>query len=74
MTTATIPRDRPATITLPEASRRIGISVSLGYELAAADRFPCRVIKAGRRIVVPTAELDRLLGRADDRRASPDAV
>jgi hypothetical protein len=59
---------RPLAVTMPAACRELGISVSLGYELAAAGTFPCRIIRAGRRIVVPRAELDRLLGIAEDQR------
>ncbi len=66
--------DKPPTLTITAACRELGISTSLGYELAAAGGFPCRVIKAGRRIVVPTADLDRLLGRVDDRRTDQDAA
>ena len=73
MSTATIP-EKSLTLTLPEASRQLGFSPSLGYELAASDRFPCRVIKAGRRIVVPRREVERLLGLTDDRRDPRDAA
>jgi excisionase family DNA binding protein len=50
------------TLTIPEASALLGISQSLGYELAQAGLFPCRVVHAGRRVLVPRAELERLLG------------
>jgi excisionase family DNA binding protein len=54
--------DERQTFTVPEASELLGISKSLGYELAQAGLFPCRVIHAGRRVLVPRAELERLLG------------
>lgn len=58
LTVDTVPR----TVTLPEAARLLGIGKSLAYELVSRDQFPCRVIRAGKRIVVPRRELDRLLG------------
>ncbi len=50
-----------ATVTLPEAAELLGISRDHAYQLVRRDEFPCRVIRLGRRVVVPTAELDRLL-------------
>ncbi len=55
----------PEGVTVPLACRRLGISTSLGYELIASGRFPCRTIRAGRRIIIPRAELDRVLGCTD---------
>ena len=54
---------RPAreTHTLREACERLGIGKTLGYELARAGRFPVPVIRAGRRLLVSRAALDRLL-------------
>ncbi len=49
------------THTLQEACKRIGIGKTLGYELARAGAFPVPVIKAGRRLLVSRAALDRLL-------------
>ena len=43
-------------------------------ELVQREQFPCKVIRAGRRVVVPRAELERLLGLTDDRRDPPDAA
>jgi hypothetical protein len=57
--TATVPR---GTTSVPEAGRRLGIGRNLAYELAATGRFPVRVIRAGKRMLVPIAELDRILG------------
>jgi len=50
------------TISIPEAARRLGISRGHAYELAAADMFPVRIIRAGRRVLVPVAEVERALG------------
>jgi hypothetical protein len=62
-----------ATTSIEDASARIGIGRSLGYQLAREDRFPVPVIRAGRRLLVPTAALERLLSglpvQAEERRA-----
>jgi len=57
-----------ATMTVPEAARRLGISRGHAYELAAAGKFPAPIIKAGNRILVPTAGLDRALGLDPEQR------
>ena len=57
-------------VTVPAACADLGISSSLGYELIAKGEFPCRVIRAGRRLIVPRAELDRVLG---DHTRQPDS-
>jgi predicted DNA-binding transcriptional regulator AlpA len=54
-------RQWPATVGIPEASAALGISRSHGYELAATDEFPVRLIRAGGRVVVITSDLIRLL-------------
>ena len=46
---------------IPEASARLGIGRTLGYELARAGRFPVPVIRLGRRMVVSKAAIERLL-------------
>lgn len=61
-------------VTVPAACADLGISTSLGYELIARGEFPCRIIRAGRRIIVPRAEIDRLLGHADDQQEGVDAA
>lgn len=50
------------TVDVATAAKAIGISRSTAFKLIAADEFPVRVIRAGRRIVVPTAGLRTLLG------------
>lgn len=44
---------------VPEASRMLGISRGLGYELARCGKLP--VIRFGRRLLVPKAALERML-------------
>ena len=46
-------------LSIEEVSNLLGISRSLGYELAAQGRIP--TVRLGRRIVVARAALERLL-------------
>jgi excisionase family DNA binding protein len=46
-------------LSIEETSSLLGISRSLGYELAAQGRIP--TVRLGRRVVVPRAALERLL-------------
>lgn len=55
-------RDRLA-MSVEEASRALGISKSLGYELVASGQLPS--VRLGRRIVVPRAALERMLTGGD---------
>lgn len=48
------------TTDLETAAEIIGIGRTLAYELAKNDAFPVRLIRLGRRVVVPTADLTRL--------------
>jgi predicted DNA-binding transcriptional regulator AlpA len=59
----------PASLSLIEAAALLGIGRTHAYNLAAAGRFPVRVLRLGRVIRVPTAPLLYLLGLA----ASADA-
>ena len=52
----------PPTVDIEEAARLLGCGRSLAYELARRGEFPCRVLRLGRRYVVPSADLLRLLG------------
>jgi hypothetical protein len=54
-------RQWPATVGIPSASAALGISRSHGYELATRDEFPARLIRAGGRVLVITADLINLL-------------
>jgi excisionase family DNA binding protein len=49
----------PATISVEEAGRRLGIGRNSAYEAARRREIP--VIKIGRRLLVPIAALDRML-------------
>ena len=55
-----VPHDR-RTVPVPQAARELGISRSLAYKLVWLNRFPCKTIRAGNRILVVRADLDRLL-------------
>ena len=62
-------QQRPATMTVEEAASALGISRSLAYELAKADRLPAPVIRLGRRLVVSREGLERALAREAASRA-----
>lgn len=49
----------PATTTIVEAAKRLGIGRNQAYEAAHRGEIP--VIKIGARLLVPTLALDRLL-------------
>ncbi len=49
------------TLTIPEVAAALGLARSTAYELAAADRLPVPTIRAGRRLLVSRAALDRLI-------------
>lgn len=51
----------PAAIDVETASRAFGLGRTTGYALAKADKFPCKLIKAGRSYRVITADLLRVL-------------
>jgi excisionase family DNA binding protein len=57
------PRDALSSVTLsvPEASRLLGVSRGFGYELARSGRLP-GVRKLGSRYLVVTSELKAYLG------------
>ncbi|MCA1605939.1 MAG: DNA-binding protein [Actinobacteria bacterium] len=59
----------PATVSLGTACGPFGISQSYGYALARAGQFPCRVLRVGRRYVVPTEGIIAVL-TADDSAAA----
>ncbi len=44
-----------------DASRALGFSPAKGYELVRSGRFPCRVLRIGRKTRVVTASLLRVL-------------
>ena len=51
-----------ATIDVETAGAILGIGRSKSYELAKADEFPVRVLRIGRRYLVPTPAILELLG------------
>ncbi|MCM3687689.1 helix-turn-helix transcriptional regulator [Kocuria rosea] len=54
---------RPLTIPLwPDAAQALGIGRSTAYELVRLGQFPIRVLRLGRKLRVPTAELYHFLG------------
>ncbi len=66
--------DLPAVVDVETASRALGISRSHGYNLARAEQFPCRVIRAGRSFRIPTTDLRRVLGVTDQAPATTAAA
>jgi len=50
-----------ATIDAPDAFKVLGLSRNTGYSLIARGEFPCQVIKAGKRLLIPKIALERLL-------------
>ncbi|HEY3713874.1 MAG TPA: hypothetical protein VGL39_05040 [Jatrophihabitantaceae bacterium] len=49
------------TTNVPTASRFLGIGANLGYELVARGEWPTRVLRLGKKIRIPTADLLALL-------------
>ena len=52
----------PPTLDLLDAARLLGIGRTLAYEMVREQTWPTPIIKAGRKIRVPTAPLLGLLG------------
>jgi predicted DNA-binding transcriptional regulator AlpA len=50
-----------ATIDAPAAFKILGLSKNTGYSLIQRGEFPCQVIKAGKRLLIPKIALERLL-------------
>ena len=55
------PQAERRTLTIPEVAAALGLARSTAYELAAADRLPVPTIRAGRRLLVSRAALERVL-------------
>jgi hypothetical protein len=55
----------PAAVSIPRGSAAFGFSRSHGFELAKRGEFPARIIKAGGRWVVVTADLIRVLSAGE---------
>jgi predicted DNA-binding transcriptional regulator AlpA len=58
-------RSWPATVSLTQACRALGISRSFGYELAALDQFPARSLRIGGSVRVLTVSLVKVLSGED---------
>jgi hypothetical protein len=52
----------PVSVDLVTAGRAFGLGRTVAHELARANEFPCRVIRAGHRYRVPRAALFEALG------------
>jgi hypothetical protein len=52
----------PTVIDLVTAGRALGLGRTKTYELAQAGEFPCRIIRVGKKYLVPTPEILALLG------------
>lgn len=50
------------TISVPEVAKLLGISKATAYALAGRDELGVRVLKLGRSMRIPTADVRRLLG------------
>jgi len=48
-----------ATVSIEEAGRALGISRGTAYALVRQHRFPVRVLRLGRQLKIPRAELNR---------------
>lgn len=52
----------PAMVDVVTACRALGLGRTLGYQLVRRGEFPCRVVRVGRRYLIPTADLRAVLG------------
>jgi hypothetical protein len=59
-------RALPATVDIETAGAVLGIGRSKSYELARAGEFPVRVLRIGRRYLVPTNLILKLIGVDND--------
>jgi len=57
--------DLPPTVDVETAARILGCGRTLAYQLVRRGEFPCRVLRLGRRYLIPTSELRNLLGAPD---------
>lgn len=58
--TSSMPGTGRATLTVPEAAQVLGIGRDAAYRAVARDEIPH--LRVGRRILVPVAALERMLG------------
>lgn len=59
--TADAVRELGMTTDLPTAAQILGVGRSKAYEMAKNGNFPARILRVGRRYVVPVAPLIKLL-------------
>lgn len=52
----------PPTLDLVEAARILGIGRTLAYEMVREETWPTPIVRAGRKIRIPTVPLLQLLG------------
>ncbi len=57
----TVPSTERDTLTLEELAHRMGISMTVAYELAQRDRLPVPMIRAGRRYLFSRRAYEALL-------------
>jgi excisionase family DNA binding protein len=69
--TANVPEFTRDTLTLDELAQRMGISLTVAYELAKQDRLPVPVIKVGRQYRFSRRAYEALL---DARHGEPSDV
>lgn len=62
----TVTQERRA-VSVPEAARILGISVTTAWKLVYADSI--RVVRLGRAVRVPLTEIERILSGGDDNAA-----
>lgn len=62
-----------ATMTIEELAAVFGLARSTAYDLAKRDRLPIPVIRAGKRILVSRALVERVLAGEDVRRSDAGA-
>lgn len=60
--------EEPA-ISVIDAAKILGLSRSGAYRAVKEGNFPVQVIRVGRRLIVPTSPLRRLLGLEDPKSA-----
>jgi hypothetical protein len=54
------------TTDIETAAAILGIGRTLAFELAKKDQFPVRLLRLGRRVLVPISDLLRYLGAQDE--------
>ena len=55
------------TMTIPEVAKALGISKNLAYELARRDELPVKVLRLGKRILVPRIPFERVMNDAGNK-------